>query len=88
MDVWCDLHIVRNVGGDRVKTPEEIKKGLELHLSDPEVEPCENCPYHGSLLDGDCLSALVPDALAYIQQLEAEIDRVHEQAKRLEDDLR
>lgn len=53
-----------------MKTPEEIKKGLEIHSN--IYEECEGiCPYTGSLGNGLCLNALIPDALAYIQHLEA-----------------
>lgn len=65
-----------------MKTPEEIKKGLECCYS--PVEPmlrCEACPYSGSIL---CKMRLHADALAYIQQLEAknsELVRKTEQLK-------
>lgn len=51
-----------------MKTPEEIKKGLECCYS--PVEPmlrCEACPYYGSII---CKMRLHTDSLAYIQQLE------------------
>lgn len=54
------------------RTPDEIKKGLECCYS--PVEPmlrCEECPYQGSIV---CKMKLHADALAYIQQLEAERD--------------
>ena len=52
------------------KTPEETKKGLECCYS--AVEPimrCEQCPYYGSVV---CKMHLHTDALAFIQQLQAE----------------
>ena len=56
----------------KLKTPDEIKKGLECCYS--PVEPmlrCEECPYQGSIV---CKMKLHAHALAYIQQLEAERD--------------
>ena len=54
-----------------MKTPEEIKKGLEVCCADDE---CQKCPY----IDDDKWScgirAMMRDALAYIAQLEAERD--------------
>ena len=53
-----------------MKTPEEIKKGLECCYS--PVEPmlrCEACPYYGSIV---CKMRLHTDALAYIRSLERE----------------
>lgn len=53
-----------------MKTPDEIKKGLECARNCSENDlGCSKCPY----LSEDC-SDLHPDALAYIQQLEAERD--------------
>ena len=52
------------------KTPEETKKSLECCYS--SVEPimrCEQCPYYGSVV---CKMHLHTDALALIQQLQAE----------------
>ena len=46
-----------------MKTPEEIKKGLECCI---ENKGCIDCPYRG-----DC-NELEGDALAYIQQIEQE----------------
>lgn len=55
-----------------MKTPDEIKKGLK-HCAG--LEPCMNCPY-SELSDRvyTCETELFKDALAYIQQLEAELD--------------
>jgi len=52
------------------RTPEEIKKGLELCIgnSDLSEDYCEKCPY---IPDASCRDTLEIDALAYIQQLEA-----------------
>lgn len=48
-----------------MKTPEEIKKGLECCISGD----CDFCPYYKAKMD--CGDHLKSDALAYIQQLEA-----------------
>lgn len=57
-----------------MKTPEEIKKGLELCTSKCIINLA--CPYneHG---DG-CAIYLNKDALAYIQQLEYELSEIRE----------
>lgn len=57
-----------------MKTPEEIKKGLECCHNEVACE-CEDCPYSmegGETLNCDFL--LGEDALAYIRQIEAERD--------------
>ena len=53
-----------------MKTPEEIKKGLEVCTAQ---EDCVGCPY----TDGDAFfcDRLRKDAFAYIQQLEDAIDK-------------
>lgn len=48
-----------------MKIPEEIKKELEIYIADKN---CRDCPYH----NGNCSMQLEIDALAYIQQLEAQ----------------
>lgn len=48
-----------------MKTPEEIKKGLECG-------ECKNCPYKRLI---SCTECVREDALAYIQQLEAEVPK-------------
>lgn len=55
------------------KTPDEIKKGLELCYEDID---CSECPYLDECFgnDEDPFGAVMPDALAYIQQLERERD--------------
>ena len=50
-----------------MKTPEEIKKGLEC-CNMPSIG-CRSCPYQG-----DCDGQPGLDALAYIKQLEERID--------------
>lgn len=59
-----------------MKTPEEIKKGLECCANDPYG--CnEKCPYFNSLSNGvDCAAKMHADALVYIQQLEANYQQV------------
>ena len=54
-----------------MKTPEEIKKGLECCAS--FLFDCPHCSYY-EVGDGDCVDEVKRDALHYIQQLEAERD--------------
>ena len=56
-----------------MKTPDEIKKGLECCISD--TYGCyEKCPYFNSLSNGvDCAVKMHADALSYINQLEARV---------------
>lgn len=51
-----------------MKTPEEIKKGLE-RCADGD---CHKCPYSGY----ECAQEVNADGLAYIRQLEAELEAV------------
>ena len=54
-----------------MKTPEEIKTGLE-YCSQNDPYPCNGCPYErDELLENAWRCNLNADALAYIQQLEA-----------------
>ena len=60
-----------------MKTPDEIKKGMECC----ETVECEECPYaiiletrHEKIVLG-CEETVTQDALAYIQQLEAQVPR-------------
>lgn len=56
-----------------MKTPEEIKKGLECCVR-PEC-PLEECPYYNTAnRDFSCLEENSKDALAYILWLEARKD--------------
>ena len=50
------------------RTPDEIKKGLECCSEDG----CKSCPYEQDCYTTDGFSALSADALALIQQLQAE----------------
>lgn len=55
-----------------MKTPKEIKKGLEVCGENAE---CGQCPYfHSHAADEKCVGILLADALAYNQQLERERD--------------
>ena len=55
-----------------MKSPEEIKKGLEC-CSNVNFVCNEECPYYKSLSEGeDCCLKKDADALALIQQLQAE----------------
>ena len=60
-----------------MKTPDEIKKGLECCSYNGR---CDGCPYNVTVEGAygteelGCDDTLQPDALAYIQQLEAERD--------------
>lgn len=71
------------------KTPDEIKKGLECCAS---IANCaDGCPYH-VIVEGSfgceemgCEDGLLPDALAYIQQIEEKYKHAMENAKILSD---
>lgn len=54
-----------------MKTPEEIKNGLEACGSDECYSHHTDCPYRGDLF---CIKHICGDARAYINQLEARID--------------
>ena len=63
--------------GEMMKTPDEIKKGLECCT----IPLCAECPYDG---EASCV-VKNEDALAYIQQLEEKYERAMENAKILSD---
>lgn len=69
-----------------MKTPEEIKKGLECctpRWVDNHWKSCSSkCPY--ITLSASCRGQLVYDALAYIQQLENHIGELTEKVEQLE----
>ena len=67
-----------------MKTPEEIKNGLECcaDLQGYDAD-CLNCPYNGEQWCGDKSKT---DALAYIQQLEAKVPKWISVEERLPDD--
>lgn len=57
-----------------MKTPDEVKKGLDLCGGSGYEGSCtEACLYHGGEPGKVCLEVLTTDALAYIRQLEAKI---------------
>ena len=59
-----------------MKTPNEIKKGLECCYSPVEtIMRCEQCPYYGSIV---CKMRLHTDSLALIQQLQEEVRKYEE----------
>lgn len=57
-----------------MKTPDEIKKALEFHK---DAGSCFDCPY--DCFDFCCSRELAADALAYIEQLEAERKRKNDE---------
>lgn len=63
------------------KTPEDVKKGLEVCNIWMVDEPnhCMECPY---FCTKDCADTLMKHALALIQQLEAERDALYEEVRR------
>lgn len=56
-----------------MKTPDEIKKGLDECT---RLGGCAACPYFFDNTMVRCTPKLAADALAYIQQLEAELEQV------------
>lgn len=71
-----------------MKTPEEIKKELERCTTYIYGFPCEGCLYgiDAEKVESDCVDALLKDALAYIQQLEAAQPKWISVEERLPDD--
>ena len=70
-----------------MKTPDEIKKGLEMCAI--ERGPCGCCPYRRDNSSG-CIPHKSSDALAYIQQLEAQTSKwisVYDDIPMNEDDV-
>ena len=63
-----------------MKTPNEIKKGLECCTVEYCYRTQKGCPYRDYSL---CVQNVCADALAYIQQLERERDEVSEFHKEL-----
>lgn len=60
-----------------MKTPEEIKKGLECCGNSGN---CKGCPYDGGY--ELCMGTLAEDALAYVQQLEQRLVEVNKTSPR------
>ena len=55
-----------------MKTPEEIKRGLECCAI---RKTCNGCPYEDHTpLATDCMNTLEAEALAYIRQLERKVE--------------
>ena len=72
-----------------MKTPEEIKQELERCTTYTCGFPyCEGCSYgiDAEKVESDCVDALLKDALAYIQQLEAAQPKWISVKERLPDD--
>lgn len=60
-----------------MKTPDEIKKGLECALCDEPDECSENCPCWSAYSVAEMRRDMhINDALAYIEQLEAKISEL------------
>lgn len=56
-----------------MRSPDEIKKGLELCAKDECFGERENCPYASA--QSPCVGKMCSDALAYITQLEARVPK-------------
>lgn len=56
-----------------MKTPDEIKRGLECCTCIDDRDTCVECPYNGTYRKGTCITALEADVLAYIRELEAKV---------------
>lgn len=65
-----------------MKNPDEIKKGLECCKEDECFGDRENCPYTAD--PKLCVGVMCADALALIQQLQAEIAEQAERIRQLE----
>lgn len=65
-----------------MKTPEKIKKGLEVCANAPETYDCPDCPYYKT---SNCGDKVMADGFAYIQQLEAENSRKDDTIRNLTD---
>ena len=50
-----------------LKTPNEIKRGLETCARD---EDCRCCPYYTEVYGASCITHCCRDALSYIEMLE------------------
>lgn len=69
-----------------MKTPDEIKKGLELCEADEcQEEQDTRCPYAENAF---CVTHLFGDALAYITQLEARVPKWISVKERLPEDYK
>lgn len=59
-----------------MKTPDEIKKGLECCIPRDYESTCRKCPYSRDDSSAECIADLEKDALDYIQQLESHLAQV------------
>lgn len=66
--------------GQKMKTPDEIKKVLAC-----DMPCCDGCPYDGII---ECGVAVQEDALAYIQQLESRLAQVERERNAAVSDLK
>lgn len=66
-----------------MKTPKEIKKGLEL-CSNGDMRECLKCPYP---IGFECFENPMKDALAYIQQLESRLAQIEREKKAMLHDM-
>lgn len=67
----------------RMKTSEEIKKGLKCCIDGECNSKRITCPYRK---ESDCATATLMDALAYIQKLEAEKYQLATEAQQLREE--
>jgi hypothetical protein len=67
-----------------MKTPDEIKKGLEVCSDALETSNCPNCPYYKV---SGCADKVLVDARALIQQLEAKDAEKDQRIAELEQEL-
>lgn len=67
-----------------MKNPEEIKKGLELCSSGGR---CIDCDYFDNCYS-ECIVNMAKDALAYIEQLDAELEKTRAQLTAALNDLK
>lgn len=72
-----------------MKTPDEIKKGLEICFASPTPEDgCDRCPYISERMPTvTCGTSLKNDVLAYIHRLEAELAAAKQERDALHCDL-
>ena len=64
-----------------MRNPEEIKKGLKHCDKHGDRPDCGDCPYY---CENGCMDTVVRDALEYIEQLEAGVERVYKLTMALE----
>ena len=67
-----------------MRTPEEIKEGMEQCAN---TETCENCGYRDECRDVFSNKPMTKDALAYIQQLESRLAQVERERDAAVEDL-